>query len=328
MMAVQEGKSAAAIKVAQSLLRAHALVLNAEFNDVVDVGCGSGELAAYLGRRGVQVTLVDHSESAIESAKRNVVDSAARFVVAEASELARHVAPASQDVIFLTNVVEYIPSSELRWVFRACRAALRSGGVCCILSTERYCQPSARRGLAVEQGVNLFEIGALRGLLAESFEAVDAFTWNGTERFDAPLGCDELFALARAGDPYVTSSLVISQARAAAIGNGGWVAATVADGVSFPSRFLLRASLHVRAAAPDAVLHILFKTAVPTRYFWIGVRPQTLVSNPAQLMLASERLLCVGDAGWDEVETIVMRVRSQSASECDVRISDVRVVKV
>jgi SAM-dependent methyltransferase len=324
---VHERLAVAAVKMPPRLFRAVALVVSTELNDIVDLGCGHGELAAYLVGRGARATLIDHSETAIEIAVRTVGESGARFLVDEASELSRHVAPGTQDAIFLTNVVEYLPSSELRWVFRACRATLRPGGACCILTTERYCQPSLRSALATTPGVDLFELGALRGLLAESFESVDAFTWNGTERFHEPGGCDELFAIARAGDAYVTSSVVISQARAAATAKTGWIAATVAEGVSLPSRFHMRATLHIRAAAPDSDIHILFKTGDPARYFWIGVRPQALLSNPAQLMLASESLACVGSANWDDVNTIVMRIRSPSASEADVRISDVRVVK-
>jgi SAM-dependent methyltransferase len=308
-----------------NLLRACGLVLKPKLDAVLDVGAGGGELARHLDGRCSQVTLLDHSEDAIAIAQRAVVHPGARFVLAEASELARHVPPASHDVVFLTNLVEYLPSSELRWVFRGCRAALRPGGVCCVLTTEGYCRPSVKGALA-EQGASQFELGALRGLLAEAFEAVDAFTWNGTERFDEPGRCDDLFAVAQAGGPYSTRSLPVSQARAAATGTSGWIAATVAEDVSLPPRFLLRASMHVRAAPPDSTIHILFMTDDPARYFWSGFRPQTLVSNPAQLMLASETLRCVGDASWADVETIIVRIRSLSSLECDIRLSDVRVV--
>jgi SAM-dependent methyltransferase len=324
--AVQERSGAAGLDLPPNLARAYALVLAPGLGAAVTVGTGNGELAAHLALRDAQVTLIDSSQAAIALAQSNLEDVQARLVLAEPSELGQHVPPATQDAIFLTDVVECMSSSELRWLFRACRTALRPGGACCILTTDRLCRPSVRSALAEERSVNLFEIGALRGLLAESFEAVDAFTWNGTERFEEPGRCDELYALARADDPYVMKSLPIRQARAAAIGASGWTVATVADGVSVPSRFLFRASMHVRAAPPDSVIHLLFKTADPRRFFWRGVRPQTFVSNPAQLMLASEGLTCVGDASWADVESVVMRIRSSSAAECDIRLSDVRIV--
>jgi hypothetical protein len=88
----------------------------------------------------------------------------------------------------------------------------------------------------------------------------------------------------------------------------------------------MRATLHVGVAPPDSIIHVVFTTDDPARYFWAAVPPQRLVANPAQLFLASQTLTRVGEPTWDQVKSLLLRIRSPSASECDIRVSDLRIV--
>ena len=58
----------------------------------IDLGCGTGENAIYLARRGFDVTGVDYAEAAIEKAQRRAKDSGVRvnFIVDDLTNL-RHV---------------------------------------------------------------------------------------------------------------------------------------------------------------------------------------------------------------------------------------------
>jgi hypothetical protein len=290
--------------VAANLQRLAALSLQVQVGDVALVGSVPSALARALAGGEARVTIIDGAEA----------ESAAR--------LPRE----SQDVVVLAGIVERLPSAELRWLLQSCRSALRPDGVCLVLSVERFAAPSARKAFEEDAGVSLFEVGVLRGLVAEAFEAVDVFTWNGIERSDEPGKFDDLVALAWAGTPYVPFWPGIAQFRAADVANSGWIAATVADDLVLPTRFLLRASLYVRAAPADAVIHFVFRTGDPARLLWIPIRPSTLVGSPASLLLASELLTAVGGASVDEVTSIVMRIRSPSGGPCDVRLADLRLM--
>lgn len=299
-----ERGAGAAKLVAPRIERACALALRESPCDVVVIGPDPAALVLYLEQQGERVTIIDASDF----------------------ERARHLARESQDAIILTDLVERLPTSELRWLLHSCRSALRPGGVCALLSTERYASPRARNALRRDPKVNLFEIGALRAVVGESFDAVDAFTWNGTERFQEPGRADDLFAFGRAGAPYAVRSLPIVQFRASATENTGWITATVAKGVSLPATFHLRGSLYVRAAPADANVQFLGTTADPPRFLWAETRLSVLFGNPAELMLASELFASVGGATWQEVESIAMRIRSLSGGECDISVADLRLV--
>lgn len=101
-------------------------------DDVLDLGCGNGELARHLARNGHRgaYTGIDFSTALLEQASSG---SAAnfRFLKAELSTLDWDVPLANQkyDAILAFAVLHHLPSLELRTqVLRKVRAKLASGG--------------------------------------------------------------------------------------------------------------------------------------------------------------------------------------------------------
>jgi SAM-dependent methyltransferase len=305
--------------------RAFALMLAPRPRAATDLGAGRGELARHLLDGGARVTVLDYSEAAIALARGHIGSHPnVAFVVADAASLLDHVEPASQDAIFMTDVVEHISSPELRQIFAACRQALAPGGVLCVHTPERHYGTVVTKAAVHPFHINLFDIDSLRELLADSFEAVESFTWNGTERHTETGRSIELFALGRAGGPYATLPLPLGGTRVVGPDASVWVATTLLEHVELPDRFLLRASLHVVTAPAGGSMQVIFATAAPDRYFWTGFDPAGLAANPAELLLASELTNAVNEPRWADVERIVLRFRRAEGGEVDIRISDLR----
>jgi SAM-dependent methyltransferase len=95
---------------------------------VVDLGCGSGELARSIGDRGLDVIGVDVSAAMIRRARRTAPH--ARFRVAS---LADFELPRCDAVTALGEVISYLPPSTQRAstarLFRRVARALRPGGL-------------------------------------------------------------------------------------------------------------------------------------------------------------------------------------------------------
>jgi SAM-dependent methyltransferase len=188
----------------QNVSRTHALAvaLGPSLRRATDIGAGRGELAKHLVRQAVDVTLVDYSPAAIEIARAFVGENgSARFLTIPATEVAAHLAPASQDAVFMCDFVEHVSAAELRRVLHQCAGVLAPDGVLCIHTPERTSGAVLTNRAVEERHINLMDIAELREMLAEEFGYVDAYTWNGTQVFAEPGRCIDLFAVARMSRP-------------------------------------------------------------------------------------------------------------------------------
>ena len=92
---------------------------------VLDLCCGTGQLAAELSRQGYRTTGLDGSEGMIEIAKKNAPD--ADFVVQDARDIAL---PGRFSAVFSTfdSLNHLMSLRELEQVFRSVSAVLEGGG--------------------------------------------------------------------------------------------------------------------------------------------------------------------------------------------------------
>ncbi len=99
---------------------------------VLDLGCGTGALAALLARKDVQVTAVDISPSMLSVAARRLCEDglADRVVLRElgATELDAALADASFDAVVSTLVFSELAEKEIEYTLAECRCLLRPGG--------------------------------------------------------------------------------------------------------------------------------------------------------------------------------------------------------
>lgn len=93
---------------------------------ILDLCCGTGRLAALLGKRGFKVTGIDNSRAMLAFARRNAP--AARFIRADAQSF--KVSPVYQAAVSTFDSLNHIMSlKELTEVFRHVHAALVEDGV-------------------------------------------------------------------------------------------------------------------------------------------------------------------------------------------------------
>jgi SAM-dependent methyltransferase len=112
---------------------------------VLDLCCGSGQLAARLAARGFQVTGVDGSAEMLRYARRN--EPCARFVLADARSfrLPQEYALAVSVFDSLNHVTRPV---ELARVFENVYRALLAGGAFCFDMNTAYAFRSNRKGLS------------------------------------------------------------------------------------------------------------------------------------------------------------------------------------
>ena len=92
---------------------------------VVDIGCGTGALAAELGRRGVRAVGVDSSEDALRAASARAPDASFRL----GSVASLPLADDSMDAALLIEVVEHLDDATLGATLTEARRVLRQRGV-------------------------------------------------------------------------------------------------------------------------------------------------------------------------------------------------------
>lgn len=98
-------------------------------HDVLDLGCGTGNLTMLLARRGMCVVGVDLSPEMLAVARRKMPAGAAvQWVQTGAVELVDHFAAASFDTIVSVLMFSELTDDEQRLVLRECHTLLRPGG--------------------------------------------------------------------------------------------------------------------------------------------------------------------------------------------------------
>jgi S-adenosylmethionine-dependent methyltransferase len=108
--------------------------------DVVDLGGGTGGLAAELASRGHRVTVVDPSPDALASLERRAVDaeltSRITGLQGDAADLVRLTGERSADVVVCHRVLEVVDSPAD--ALAAMAKVLRPGGVLSLLVSQRH----------------------------------------------------------------------------------------------------------------------------------------------------------------------------------------------
>jgi S-adenosylmethionine-dependent methyltransferase len=108
--------------------------------DIVDLGGGTGGLAAELAGKGHRVTVVDPSPDALASLERRAVDakltSRITGVQGDAADLVRQVGEHSADVVVCHRVLEVVDSPAD--ALTAMATVLRPGGVLSLLVSQRH----------------------------------------------------------------------------------------------------------------------------------------------------------------------------------------------
>jgi SAM-dependent methyltransferase len=119
---------------------------------LLDFGCGTGRISAWLSRRGADVDGVDPCDQMVKAARRSVPN--ARFTVLGD----RIPFPANEfDVVVSVTVLQYLVREPNRLVetLRECRRCLRPDGV--LLAVEQIAHESLGRGGSCDSYVGCFE---------------------------------------------------------------------------------------------------------------------------------------------------------------------------
>ncbi|CAB4603516.1 MAG: class I SAM-dependent methyltransferase [Actinomycetes bacterium] len=93
---------------------------------VLDIGCGTGELACRLARRGITTIGVDPAEASLDVARRKPGADLVTWLLGDVSALP----PLAADAVVMTGNVAQVFVSDEQWsaALSASCAALRSGG--------------------------------------------------------------------------------------------------------------------------------------------------------------------------------------------------------
>jgi SAM-dependent methyltransferase len=94
--------------------------------DVVDVGCGTGALAAGLAARGARVTAIEISEQQLAAARAREDVSGVAFAVGRAEALP--LPDGSQDVVVFMRSLHHVQMERMDDALREARRVLRPGG--------------------------------------------------------------------------------------------------------------------------------------------------------------------------------------------------------
>jgi 2-polyprenyl-3-methyl-5-hydroxy-6-metoxy-1,4-benzoquinol methylase len=149
----------------------------------LDVGCGTGQLAIEVAKRGIRSVGLDFAPDMIRIAKENNAKQGSDALFVCSSFLESQCAPASYDVISAQGLIEYISLDALEVFLDRCSAALRAGGSLALGSRNR---------LFNVVSLNLFtqmevELGTIDRLIKESV----CFGASASSELFANLGAHE-----------------------------------------------------------------------------------------------------------------------------------------
>ena len=94
--------------------------------DILDFGCGSGDIARHLAAHGYRLTGYDLSEAMIAEARRADHDGRVRWLARAPGETALPFAEASFGAVVASSVLEYVP--DVTATLRLVSKVLRPGG--------------------------------------------------------------------------------------------------------------------------------------------------------------------------------------------------------
>lgn len=115
--------------------------------EVLDLGCGTGNVTLRLARRGLRVTGIDLSPDMLEVARQKPVrDASVRWICAGAVELIDHFERESFDTIVAVLLLSELSSAEQAESLRQCHRLLRPRGQL-LLADEVRPPTFARRAL-------------------------------------------------------------------------------------------------------------------------------------------------------------------------------------
>ena len=146
---------------------------------LLELGCGTGALAAAAAMRGAHVIATDISMRALVLAKKRLTElrvEDARLICSDAEE--RIFPPNSFDVIAASDVIEHTPRPE---VFLAtCRELLAPGGMLFLATPNRF-------SLSLEPHVRLWGVGFLpRALATHYVRVIRRVSYDGVKSLSAP----------------------------------------------------------------------------------------------------------------------------------------------
>ncbi len=95
--------------------------------DVVDVGCGGGDLVRALTALGARVSGIEVSEGQLARARANDDGSGARYLIGSGQALPLD--DASADVVVFMRTLHHVPVGEMDRALAEARRVLRAGGV-------------------------------------------------------------------------------------------------------------------------------------------------------------------------------------------------------
>ena len=100
--------------------------------NILDVGCGEGQLAGVLAARGAKVLGIDPVPEIIARAQLNAPD--ARFLVGTAEELPRSLE--RYDVVTMVNALHHVPMNLMESALKEAARVLRREGVLIVIEPE------------------------------------------------------------------------------------------------------------------------------------------------------------------------------------------------